>query len=78
MTRHILVVDDDTDVLPVLVEMLVEAGFIVTPADSGLAMRAILAEEGQAVYAWCSIALCRVNQARNWRSTPGACGFQSS
>ena len=42
MTLHILVVDDDKDVLSVLVEMLRDAGLMVTPADSGLAMREVL------------------------------------
>lgn len=45
MALHILVVDDDADVLTVLVEMLREAGFIVTSADSGAAMRDILGQE---------------------------------
>ena len=42
MTLHILVVDDDKDVLSVLVEILVQAEFAVTAADSGLAMRETL------------------------------------
>ena len=42
MTVHILVVDDDADVLPVLVEMLRVSGFTVTAAESGVAMREIL------------------------------------
>ena len=42
MALHILVVDDDADVLLVLVEMLRTAGFTVTAADSGIAMREIL------------------------------------
>ena len=42
MTLHILVVDDDKDVLSLLVEMLVQAEFAVTAADSGLAMRETL------------------------------------
>jgi len=46
MVLHILVVDDDLDVLPVLVEMLQVSGFVVTSANSGIAMREILAEEG--------------------------------
>ena len=45
MALHILVVDDDADVLAVLVEMLRVSGFIVTAAESGLAMREILAEK---------------------------------
>lgn len=45
MALHILVVDDDADVLTVLVEMLRAAGFIVTAADSGIAMREILADK---------------------------------
>jgi DNA-binding NtrC family response regulator len=49
MTQHILVVDDDQDVLPVLVEMLRDAGFTATPADSGVAMREVLAGESPAV-----------------------------
>jgi DNA-binding NtrC family response regulator len=49
MTLHILVVDDDGDVRPVLVEMLQEAGYAVTPADSGAAMREILTREALAV-----------------------------
>src|ERR1700730_18420620 len=46
MRLHILVVDDDADVRPVLVEMLQIAGFLTTPADSGVAMREILAGNG--------------------------------
>lgn len=44
MAQHILVVDDDADVLGVLVEMLRGSGFTVTAADSGVAMREILAD----------------------------------
>jgi len=43
MALHILVVDDDADVLSMLVEMLRVSGFIVTAAESGIAMREILA-----------------------------------
>ena len=46
MAQHVLVVDDDADVLSILVEMLRESGFIVTAADSAVAMRDILADEG--------------------------------
>jgi DNA-binding response OmpR family regulator len=49
MTLHVLVVDDDEDVLTVLVEMLRDAGFCVTPADSGGAMRDILGVENPAI-----------------------------
>src|ERR1051325_9891884 len=49
MTLHILVVDDDKDVLSVLVEMLVQAEFAVTAADSGLAMRETLIGDGPRV-----------------------------
>jgi two-component system OmpR family response regulator len=49
MTLHILVVDDDGDVRPLLVEMLRESGYAVTPADSGAAMREILTREALAV-----------------------------
>ena len=49
MARHILVVDDDLDVLPVLVEMLQTSDFVVTAANSGIAMREILAREGPAI-----------------------------
>jgi two-component system, OmpR family, response regulator len=45
MALHILVVDDDADVLAVLVEMLRVSGFTVTAADSGVAMREILADK---------------------------------
>lgn len=43
MALHILVVDDDADVLPVLIEILQETGYVVTAADSALAMREVLA-----------------------------------
>ena len=43
MALHILVVDDDADVLPVLVEILQTSGYTLTAADSGLAMRDVLA-----------------------------------
>ena len=46
MATHVLVVDDDLDVLAVLVEMLNVSGFITTAATSGLAMREILTENG--------------------------------
>ena len=46
---HILVVDDDEDVRSVLVEMLLEAGFSVTPANSGVAMRQTLATRDHGV-----------------------------
>ena len=46
MALHVLVVDDDADVRPVLVEMLDVAGFQTTPANSGAAMREILAGNG--------------------------------
>ena len=46
MRLHILVVDEDADVRPVLVEMLQIAGFLTTPADSGVAMREISAGNG--------------------------------
>src|ERR1044071_9178169 len=49
MTLHILVVDDDKDVLSVLVEILVQAEFAVTAADSGLAMRETLIGDGPRV-----------------------------
>jgi DNA-binding response OmpR family regulator len=49
MTLHVLVVDDNEDVLTVLVEMLRDAGFCVTPADSGGAMRDILGVENPAI-----------------------------
>ena len=42
---HILVVDDDEDVLTVLVEILRAAGFAVTAAGGGAAMREILAAD---------------------------------
>jgi CheY-like chemotaxis protein len=42
---NILVADDDADVLKVLVEMLSVSGFIVTAAETGLAMREILADK---------------------------------
>lgn len=45
MALHILVVDDDVDVLPVLVEMLHLSGFFVTSAESAVAMREILADK---------------------------------
>ena len=45
MALHILVVDDDADVLAVLVQMLRASGFIVTAADTGIAMREILADK---------------------------------
>src|SRR5215211_4424886 len=45
MGRHILVVDDDTDVLTVLIEMLHTSGFTVTAAESLEAMRAVLADQ---------------------------------
>ena len=48
---HILVVDDDEDVLSVLVAMLREAGFAVTPANNGVAMRQTLATEDHEVEA---------------------------
>jgi DNA-binding NtrC family response regulator len=43
MATHILVVDDDGDVRDVIVEMLNDSGFVTTSADSGRAMREILA-----------------------------------
>jgi CheY-like chemotaxis protein len=43
MAAHILVVDDDADVLSVIVETLRISGFIVTAANTGIAMREILA-----------------------------------
>ena len=45
MALHVLVVDDDADVLAVLVEMLRVSGYTVTAADSGVAMREILADK---------------------------------
>jgi DNA-binding NtrC family response regulator len=45
------VVDDDEDVLTMLVEMLRDAGFCVTPADRGRAMRDILGVENPAINA---------------------------
>lgn len=47
MALHILVVDDDADVLVVLVEMLRVSGFIVTSAESGVAMREILSDKAE-------------------------------
>ena len=49
MALHILVVDDDSTVLTVLVAMLETAGFTVTAADSGPAMRKILTAEKPAI-----------------------------
>jgi DNA-binding response OmpR family regulator len=43
------VVDDDSNVRDVLVAMLEESGFLATPADSGAAMRAVLARLGTAI-----------------------------
>jgi DNA-binding response OmpR family regulator len=45
MAAHILVVDDDADVLAVIAEMLRVSGFTVTAADGGVAMREILADK---------------------------------
>lgn len=45
MALHILVVDDDAEVLTILVEMLRESGFTVTAGDSGVAMREMLADK---------------------------------
>jgi len=45
MALHILVVEDDATVLTMLVVILEDAGFTVTAADGGLAMREILAAE---------------------------------
>ena len=45
MALHILVVDDDADVLSMLVEMLRVSGFIVTAAESGIVMREILGDK---------------------------------
>ena len=49
MALHILVVDDDSTVLTVLVAMLETAGFTVTAADSGPGMRKILTAEKPAI-----------------------------
>jgi two-component system OmpR family response regulator len=46
---HILVVEDDEEVLSVLVEMLREVGFSVTPVNSGVAMRQTLATKDHGV-----------------------------
>ena len=43
MARHILVVDDDGDVRDMIVNVLVESGFVATAATGGVAMRHILA-----------------------------------
>jgi two-component system, OmpR family, response regulator len=43
---HILVVDDEDGVRDVLVAMLEEHGFRTTPANSGIAMREVLAGNG--------------------------------
>jgi DNA-binding response OmpR family regulator len=45
MALHILVVDDDADVLTVIVETLRASGFIVTAADTTVAMREILGDK---------------------------------
>jgi two-component system OmpR family response regulator len=47
--KHILVVDDDADVLSVLVEMIRDAGCSATPANGGVAMRKTLASEDHRV-----------------------------
>jgi DNA-binding NtrC family response regulator len=49
MALHILVVDHDEDVRNMLVEMLHFASFLTTAANSGGAMRHVLAGEGLAV-----------------------------
>ena len=46
---HLLLVEDDEEVLSVLVDMLREAGFSVTPANSGIAMRQTLATKDHGV-----------------------------
>ena len=50
MALHVLVVDDDADVLAVLVEMLQVSGFTVRAADSGVAMRETLADKASLVF----------------------------
>ena len=42
VATHVLVVDDDLDVLTVLVEMLNDSGFVTTAADSAVTMRDML------------------------------------
>ena len=49
LAKHILVVDDDSDVLDVLVAMLEESGFLTSQADCGAAMRDVLARLGMAI-----------------------------
>jgi two-component system OmpR family response regulator len=49
VTKHILVVDDDSNVRDVLVAMLEESGFAALPADCGAAMRDVLARPGSAI-----------------------------
>jgi DNA-binding NtrC family response regulator len=46
MARHILVVDDDGDVRNVIIDMLVDNGFVATAAQGGVAMREVLASDG--------------------------------
>lgn len=43
MGLHLLMVDDDADVRSTLVDLLLEAGFTVTSADNGIAMREVFA-----------------------------------
>lgn len=45
MARHVLVVDDDGDVRDVIINMLVDQGFVATAATGGVAMRDILAAD---------------------------------
>jgi DNA-binding NtrC family response regulator len=49
LAKHILVVDDDSNVRDVLVALLEENGFLATPADCGAAMRDILTRPGTAI-----------------------------
>ena len=79
MALHILVVDDDADVLTVLVEMLRASGFIVTAAESGIAMREILA--GKPLLPIDAVVLdCTMpgEPSAQLASTPTASGFPSS
>jgi two-component system nitrogen regulation response regulator NtrX len=46
MARHILVVDDDGDVRNVIIDMLVDNGFVATAAQGGVAMREVVASDG--------------------------------
>jgi len=78
LATHVLVVDDDLDVLTVLVAVLNDSGFVTTAADGADAMRDMLSGKGVPIDV--IVLDCKIpgSRSRNWLFMLRRCGSPSS